>query len=147
MVSEQNFQHLDQPLLFNKVALTWHLLFVSLFSSSKADEGELEENEVVSEECWSRLELSACFLVGFCLFAIKSRSLFTSACATQIIAAVPIWEQRLFRSAHLKMQQQIESGAWSSKYGIYNNLSCRISPLRRQWAFGKILYKLSCLER
>ena len=51
LVSKQNFQHLDRSSLFNKVVPTWHLQFVSLFSSSKEDEGELEENEAVSKDC------------------------------------------------------------------------------------------------
>ena len=51
LVSEQNFQHLDQLLLFDKVVPIWHLQSISSFSSAKEDEEELEENKVVLEDC------------------------------------------------------------------------------------------------
>ena len=51
LVLEQNSQHLDQPSLFDKVTPTRCLQSVSSFPSAKEDEEELEENEVVLEDC------------------------------------------------------------------------------------------------
>ena len=56
LVSEQNFQRLNQLLLLNKAVPTSYLQFVSLFSSAKEDEGELEVDEEELEKDEGELE-------------------------------------------------------------------------------------------
>ena len=84
LVLKQNFQLLDQPSLSYKALPTQH------------------RNELVLEHHYTTIILYD--------IAIESRGLFTCARATRILAAASIRERRLFRSAHLEVRRQFESG-------------------------------------